>query len=175
MINQPIILNGFMGVGKTTIAKKLARSLNYDFIDIDDEIINAFNLPVTEIFRQYGEAKFREKETELIKLYSNRQSTVISLGGGAFKNLDNRQACLDNGIVIHLDLSYKEWQKRIPELISTRPILQNKTDQAIKELYEARQSIYHHRDLHIMTDNLSKKEVTEHIINKLKMYDQKKS
>lgn len=175
MIKQSIIFNGFMGVGKTTIAKNIAEKLTYSFIDIDDKIIKSFNLPITDIFEQFGEATFREKEAKLIKLYTKQLMTVISLGGGAFKNPENMKTCLHNGIVIHLDLSYEQWKKRIPELIATRPILQNKTSTEIKQLFEARQKIYQERDLHVITDYLTENEVTKKIIDKLNLNTKRES
>lgn len=167
MFKQPIIFNGFMGVGKTTIAKNVANKLDYSFIDIDAEIVSFFKLPITEIFKQFGETTFREKETELIKFYALQPLTVISLGGGAFKSTKNADACLNNGIVIHLDLSYPEWKKRIPKLISTRPILQNKTNDEIKQLFDERQQIYQKRHLYVLTDHLTENEVTEKVLEKL--------
>lgn len=175
MIKRPIIFNGFMGVGKTTIAKKIAKKLDFSFIDIDEEIITFFNLPITEVFKKFGETVFREKETELIKQYATQPRTVLSLGGGAFKNPQNAANCLNNGIVIHLDLSYKEWRLRIPKLIDTRPILQNKTSKEIKQLFEERQIIYQESHLYILTDHLTEKEVTEKVINQIHLYNKKES
>ncbi len=175
MIKQSIIFNGFMGVGKTTIAKNVAKKLNYSFIDIDEEIIKFFNLPITEIFDQFGEATFRKKETELINLFTKQPETVISIGGGAFKNPKNIKNCLNNGIVVHLDLSYEQWAIRIPELIATRPILQNKTNVEIKQLYEERQIIYQERHLHIITDYLTENEVTNKVIDELNLDNKKES
>ena len=173
MIKQSIIFNGFMGVGKTTIAKNIANKLNYNFIDIDEEIIKAFSLPITDIFEQFGEASFRKKESELIKHFTQQSLTVISLGGGAFKNIENVKTCLNNGIVIHLDISYEQWKIRIPELIASRPILQNKTYSEIKELYENRQKIYQKRDIHIITDGLTEDEVTKKVIDQLEFIHKK--
>ncbi len=170
MDKKTIIFNGFMGVGKTTIAKALAHKLNYSFVDIDEEIVTSFNLPITEIFSRYGEFAFREKETELIHHYTQQKSTVISLGGGAFINDINKNICMNNGIVVHLDLSYDEWKKRIPKLIDTRPILQNKTQNEIKQLFNERMNLYKNRHLHIITDDLTVDEVTDKVFNALKSY-----
>ncbi len=170
MDKKTIIFNGFMGVGKTTIAKAIAHKLNYSFVDIDEEIVTSFKLPITEIFSRYGEFAFREKEAELIHHYTKQKSTVISLGGGAFINDINKNICMNNGIVVHLDLSYDEWKKRIPELIDTRPILQNKTHNEIKQLFNERKNLYKNRHLHIITDYLTVDEVTDKVFNALKSY-----
>src|SRR5699024_4078876 len=77
--------------------------------------------------------------------------------------------CLKNGLVIHLDLSYEHWKIRMPKLIDTRPILQNKTGIEIKELYDERQLIYQNRDIQIMTDNITEKEKNKIYIKKLKL------
>lgn len=170
MNKKTIIFNGFMGVGKTTIAKAIAHKLNYSFVDIDEEIVTAYKLPITEIFLRYGEVSFREKEAELINYYTKQRNTVISLGGGAFKSVINKDACMNNGIVVHLDLSYDEWKKRIPELIDTRPILQNKTDHEIKQLFNERENMYKDRHLHINTDYLTIDDVIDKVFNALKVY-----
>lgn len=82
---QNIVLIGFMGVGKTTIGSHLARKLYRDFVDIDQEIEQEYNMPTTEIFKTYGEKGFREIEKDhILKLCSNTRLKVISVGGGAF-------------------------------------------------------------------------------------------
>src|SRR5699024_11665239 len=98
---------------------------------------------------------------------------VITLSDREFKKHENINTCLKYGLVIHLDLYYEHWKIRMHKLIDTRPILQNKTGIEIKELYDERQLIYQNRDIHIMTDNLTEKEVTEIVINKLKLHHKK--
>src|SRR5699024_1087732 len=110
MVKQSIIFNGFMGVGKTTIAKKIAKELNYNFIDIDEEIIKVFLLPIYQIFEIFCQSYFRKRETQLIKHFTKQSLTDISLGESPFKNLENMQTYLSNGIVIHLDISFEHWK-----------------------------------------------------------------
>ena len=168
MTNKSIILNGFMGVGKTTIAQLISDKLTFEFIDIDAEIENYYQLPITDIFKKYGEDVFRSKETELISFYAKRKNLVISIGGGAFKNPLNQNICLDSGFVVHLDLSFDAWKLRIPDLIETRPILQNKTLLEIKDLYNERQSLYLKRHCHILTDELNEDEVANKVLDCIK-------
>src|SRR5690606_42046693 len=81
---KSIVLTGFMGVGKTTVGKAVAKKLYRDFIDIDKEIEKKFQMPTTEIFKTYGEKTFRQAEKEMVLHFSQQKMKVISLGGGAF-------------------------------------------------------------------------------------------
>lgn len=81
---QSIVLIGFMGVGKTTIGKAVAKKLYRDFIDIDEEIEKKFNMPPSDIFKEYGESIFRQTEKELIIDSCKQKLKIISVGGGAF-------------------------------------------------------------------------------------------
>ena len=78
---KSIVCTGFMGAGKTTVGKLLARRLYRDFIDIDEEIEKAFDMPIPEIFTVHGEKVFRDKEQELIKAFGSQPLLVISVGG----------------------------------------------------------------------------------------------
>lgn len=168
---KSIVFIGFMGVGKTTIAKRVAKNLNRQMIDIDQEIEKQFNMPTTEIFKKYGEPFFREKEKEITLHYCKKSNLVISLGGGAFLQENIKRFCLDTNIVIFLDISFEEWKKRIPRLINTRPILQNKSIEEIQELFKTRQSIYKDHHIKIVTDGLNSDEVVDNVIQALESYD----
>src|SRR5690625_17597 len=75
---------GFMGVGKTTVARLVAKKLKRSFIDTDAVIEREMNMPTTEIFAKYGEATFRKKEKEIILRFCKEREIILSLGGGAF-------------------------------------------------------------------------------------------
>ena len=82
-INQPIILLGYMGSGKTSIGKKISKILNIKFYDLDKLIENKFNKTVNEIFLEQGEINFRKKERALLENILNKKKIfVLSLGGG---------------------------------------------------------------------------------------------
>src|SRR5690554_2446175 len=130
-----------MGVGKTTIGSQVAKKLFRDFVDIDAEIEKQFGMPVREIFQQFGEKTFREKEKELVLKYCQQKLQVISLGGGAFLQKEIKEACLKNGIVIFLDLSWESWKDRLNLIIDSRPVLQGKTLEEMEQLFYERQAL----------------------------------
>lgn len=167
---QNIVLIGFMGVGKTTIGSHLARKLYRDFVDIDQEIEQEYNMPTTEIFKTYGEQRFREIEKEhILKLCSNTRLKIISVGGGAFLQEEVKKACLASSIVFFLDLNWNSWKDRLKMLIDTRPNLQSKTLEEIEELFHSRQNIYAVNHSKIDTDQLDAEEVADYIIQTLNL------
>lgn len=165
---KSITLIGFMGAGKTTIGHLLAEKLNRPFIDTDEKIEEQFGMPPSEIFATYGEQNFRKKEQEIVLTYCKQPGQIISLGGGAFLQTEVRNACLKYSIVCYLDISWAVWKERLPLLIDSRPLLQEKTIEDIKELYLFRQSIYKDHHLRVMTDGLQPEEVVTKVIQQLK-------
>lgn len=166
---QSIVFIGFMGVGKTTIGRKVAKRLYRDFIDIDQEIEKEYNMPTTEIFKEFGEKTFRKKEKDMIELYSQQKLKIISLGGGAFLQEDIRNICLSNCIVFYLDLSWEYWKERIGLLIDSRPVLQSKSLEEIEDLFNTRQEIYAYHHSKVNTNNLDVDEVADFIVDSLKV------
>lgn len=166
---KSIVLIGFMGVGKTTIGKAIAKKLYRDFIDSDQEIEKKYNMPTTEIFKKHGEKKFREMEKDMILNLCDQKLKVISLGGGAFLQDEIREACLSKCIVFFLDLSWESWKERISLLIDSRPVLQGKNSDEIKELFDNRQPLYEEHHSRVSTDNYEVEEVADYIVESLKI------
>jgi shikimate kinase len=165
-----IVLTGFMGVGKTTIGKRIASKLYRDFIDADKEIEKKYNLPVSQIFATMGEQKFREIEKNMIcDLCRTTRLKVISLGGGAFMNEETRQVCLSTAIVLFLDLSWDSWKNRLSMIIDSRPVLKDKSLEEIEELFYRRHGVYSLNNSKITTDDLDAEEAADYIINTLKL------
>lgn len=164
---KSIVFIGFMGVGKTTIGEAIAKKLKRDFIDIDQEIEKEFQMPTTEIFHQYGEVVFREKEKKIITTYAKSPGKIISVGGGAFLQEDIRTVCLSHCTVIYLELSWEDWKKRLSLIIDSRPVLKGRTIEETKELFYKRQEIYSSHHIKVKTDQLTIDEITEHIIQLL--------
>ncbi|WP_166276519.1 shikimate kinase [Saccharibacillus alkalitolerans] len=169
-LNQKnIILIGFMGAGKTTIGQLLAEKLGREFLDADQEIERRHGMPVTEIFKSMGEPVFRQMEKEyLVELCRTSREKVVSLGGGSFMQDEIRNACLDSGIVYHLDLDWESWLKRFEALIDTRPILQSKSLEEVRALFDSRKLIYADNHYTVAVDQLSPEEIAENMARQIR-------
>lgn len=162
---KSIVLIGFMGVGKTTVGQLLAQKLNRSLVDIDQVIESDFGMPTTEIFNKYGESTFRKYEKETVISYCKLKCKIISVGGGAFLNEEVRKACLSNCLVVYLDIPWEEWKKRLHMLIDSRPVLQGRTLDEIRKLFDERQKIYAAHHLKVTIDAKSAAEVADDIVD----------
>ncbi len=167
LTEKSIVFIGFMGVGKTTIGELVAKKLSRPFIDIDQEIEKEYGMPTSQIFKAIGETAFREKEKEVTCHYCTQKLKIISLGGGAFLQNEIRNICMDNCIVIYLDVSWDTWKERLNLLIDSRPVLQGRSLEEIEALFYTRQEIYSHHHLKINTDSQNYVEIAGHIIERL--------
>lgn len=139
-----IFLIGYMGCGKSTLGKPLAKTMGYDFIDSDQYIEQIYNKSVEEIFLTETENGFREKELEFLKNISKRDNTVISTGGGMPCFNNNIDLINSIGISIYIKIPPKTILHRIVNSKKKRPLLQNKTE---LELLEYIESTLKHREL----------------------------
>ena len=138
-----IVLCGFMGSGKTTIGRKLARVTGLDFVDADQYLEAKEGRKISEIFAEKGEAYFRDRETAYIKELSQRNGIVLSLGGGAVLRPENVSAVKQTGLLIHLDTPFYRILKNL-SYSNNRPLLDKPDKQAeTRRLYNARKAIYH--------------------------------
>jgi len=167
-----IVLTGFMGTGKTEVGRILAQKLNYTLVDADTEIEKEQKITITEIFKQYGEPKFREIESGVIKQISELEKAVISTGGGAVLKQENMDNLRKKGVIFCLTASPETILQRT-SINSDRPLLQVENPlQKIKELLEFRRPYYEKADIMIDTEDKSPMEVADEIIEKVKGYKQ---
>ena len=147
-----------MAAGKTTIGFKLAKKLEYQFVDIDTKIEESENQKIIEIFENQGEEYFRkiEEKTTLKKL--KLSSTVVSLGGGAFANKNIRNEVLKNHYSFWLNWNEKILVERIKNS-KKRPLTINATDSDLIDLIKKRTNIYSKALYEIKCDNLTKNEI----------------
>lgn len=140
--NAPIVLCGFMGCGKTTVGKIIAKKTTLDFIDMDSYIEEKEGCTVKEIFAEHGEDYFRDLEhTACIEL-AERSNCVISSGGGSLIYERNVKALEDNSIIIFLSVSLEDIKHRLRN-DTKRPLLQRPDkDEAMAELYNKRLPLY---------------------------------
>jgi shikimate kinase len=159
-----VALIGFMGAGKTTVGRILARKLGYDFIDTDDIIVKRAGAPIAAIFRSKGEAAFRRLETEALQSLAGRTRTVIAAGGGAPAQPANRQFFASCAVTFHLRVSLPNVRGRTGNPgVAVRPLL-SQGDQAVRRLYDTRRSIYEELGRPVETDGRSPAEVAEQIM-----------
>lgn len=163
-----IVLCGFMGCGKTTIGKALAKALSFSFVDSDAVIEQTAGKTITEIFAEHGEAYFRGIEKSIIKSLSQQKGLVIATGGGVMLKSENAEALKKTGSVIFLDVSKDEVLKRL-ENDTTRPLLQRPDrENAISELLIKRRPCYlDAADITVNADTCVET-VTEEILKQLK-------
>lgn len=159
-----IVLTGFMGTGKTTVGRFLAKKLGMSFVDVDELIEKTTGLKITEIFARFGEAYFRDIETEIIKAITKNSSQVIATGGGAVLRDENLNALKSKGVVFCLTASEDVIFDRVKDN-NERPLLQGEDPkEKIRKLLVQRMPRYMMADFIINTDGLTQEEVTEKII-----------
>jgi shikimate kinase len=145
-----IYMVGFMGSGKSTIGRHLARRLGWNFFDTDAEIEAAEKTAIAQIFTGRGEPEFRRIETEIIRHHvawiERGRPAVLALGGGAFVQPPNRQLLGNNGIAVWLDCPFETVQRRVGAA-SHRPLARDPA--AFAALFEARLDVYRLADARI--------------------------
>ena len=139
---QNIVLIGFMGSGKSSIGRLLAKNLAFQFIDSDRLIVERAGMEITEIFAQHGENHFRELETEVIRSLLPRHSHVIATGGGVVLRESNRVLLRELGFVVALSASEEVIFERISRN-SKRPLLQTSNPrETIRGMVADRHGLY---------------------------------
>jgi shikimate kinase len=141
---RPIFLTGFMGAGKTTVGKSLARKLELQFLDLDGIIEARAGKSVAEIFRERGEVGFREVEREAIESCRSIESAVIALGGGAYVPAENRTLLRTIGTTVWIDCPLEVCMLRI-STDPARPLAGGLAEMA--ELLKLRKPAYEQADL----------------------------
>lgn len=145
----PIVLVGMMGVGKSTVGRRLAARLGLGFVDADEEIEKAAGMSVAEIFDRYGEPHFRDGERRVIARLMDGAPKVIATGGGAFMQDETRRLILDAATAIWLDADIDILVDRVARRDS-RPLLKNRDPRVVlTELAAIRNPIYALAPIHV--------------------------
>lgn len=162
-----LILIGFMGVGKTSVGKKLAEKLNLKFIDTDYEIEKSENKTISQIFEDYGERYFRTLETKVLKNALKEENIIISTGGGIITNKENYEILKNEKNVIFLDASTKTIINHLCNETNKRPLLKDSKNliSKIEELLSIRYEKYKEvSDILIEVNNKNIDEVISQIL-----------
>ena len=139
---RPIALVGLMGVGKTTVGRRLARALDLPFVDSDEEIERASGRTVAGYFRDHGEAAFRDGERRVIERLLSEPPRIIATGGGAFIHPPTHAALKARALTVWLRGDFETIMARVSKK-DTRPLLKVADPRArMRELMEERTPIY---------------------------------
>jgi len=164
-----IVLAGFMGCGKTTVGKKLARLTGYKFIDIDEKIVDDAGMGIVEIFERHGEAYFRKLEQNTIKSILDDENVVISVGGGAILNDETADLLKSSARVIFLDVDVRTVMLRT-QGDTKRPLLQGPNKrQRVADLLKERHPVYRKNTTDIVDGRVTAAKVARKIIEILEL------
>ena len=166
MSRDNVVLIGFMGAGKSTVGRLLARRLGRCFLETDDMIVAREGRPIPEIFRVDGEERFRELEREAIELLALKSGDVIATGGGLPCREGRMEALRALGTVVwlrgDLDLVLERARRS-----GTRPMLDGRSPEEIMELYRQREPYYRRAHEIIDTSGLGVDQVVHRVVTRL--------
>jgi shikimate kinase len=161
-----IILCGFMATGKSTVGKKLAALMNYQFMDLDAVIEEEEGISIPEIFTSRGEPAFRALESRMVERVSAMNGRVIATGGGTIVNPQNLEKLKSCGVVITLTADIATILQRVGSG-DDRPMLKGDRVERIRTLLEQRAYAYSQADIVLDTTSLSIEEVAQTILARL--------
>ncbi len=162
-----ISLVGFMATGKSSIGNILADKLNYSFYDTDELITKKSGITIPEIFSNKGEKYFRKLEEDVLQEILNKKNNmVLATGGGIVLSTTNRSKLKKYTCPVLLIASAREIYRRVD--IDSRPLLAKARDprKKIEEMLKKRESAYNKFKFKVITNNKTKKQVVEEILNK---------
>jgi shikimate kinase len=169
-IDRPLVLVGMMGVGKSSVGRKLATLLGMKFVDADSEIEEAAGRSITEIFAEFGEEDFRDGERRVIARLMESGPGVIATGGGAFSQDETRRLILKDGIAIWLDAELDTLVERVGRK-DTRPLLKNGNPREIlANLLEVRRPDYSQAPIHVKSEAKPHMHTINQILQKLNQW-----
>ncbi len=167
-MRKNLVLTGMMGVGKSTIGKRLAKKLRVKFIDLDKLIEKREKTSIKDIFELKGEEYFRKIEKKIALQELKKSNTVIALGGGTFMNKDIRKEIELSSISFWLDLNTKALIKRLKNS-KKRPLLnQENLPLVVNKIYLERKKFYNQSNYRIKCNTINANEI---ILKILKLYE----
>ncbi|HKF00491.1 MAG TPA: shikimate kinase [Actinomycetes bacterium] len=161
-----LVMIGFMGAGKTMIGKLVAQALGREFLDTDELVTQAAELPITEIFRREGEDGFRRREQNAIDEAVASPARVIAVGGGAVLSSENRTVLKQAGYLVYLRATPETLAIRLAD-VTDRPLI-NAVDRVgrIRDLLVARGPVYETAgDVAVDTDTITPQQAAEQIVH----------
>jgi len=166
-LDRPVVLVGLMGVGKSTVGRRLARRLGLSFVDTDEEIEDAAGYPAAEVFERFGEHDFRDGERRLVARLMQGDIRVIATGGGAYVDPRTRQLLNERAITVWLDAPVDILAERTSRR-DTRAQLRNGDPKTVlQRLADERRPSYEEAHIHVKSGDGAHKDVVDAIIEAL--------
>jgi shikimate kinase len=166
--DRSVVLVGMMGVGKSSIGRRLGARLGIPFVDADAEIERAAGMSIADIFARHGEAAFRSGEARVIARLLNGGPQVLATGGGAVMNPATRALIQERGVSIWLAAEFELLLRRISKRKAERPMLQTADPAAtLRELLATREPIYAQADLTVQSREVPHDAVVAEIVERL--------
>jgi shikimate kinase len=157
-----VYLVGFMGAGKTTVARALGKRLDWKTEDIDARIESAERRDIATIFRHDGEPYFRARERQVLLSLLSERGVVVGSGGGTFADPANRELMLNDGAVVWLDAPFATLLARIP-MDGRRPLAAGRLE--MERLYNQRSAAYRQAHFRVDAGRASVEELVDHIVD----------
>jgi shikimate kinase len=169
-LDRPLVLVGLMGVGKSTVGRRLARRLGLPFVDSDSEIEGAAGFPAAEVFERYGEQDFRDGERRLVARLLEGEVRVIATGGGAYVDPGTRKLLNERAITVWLDAPVDVLTERTSRR-DTRAQLRNGDPKSVLErLAKERRPSYSEAHIHVKSGSGAHNDVVDAIVSALESY-----
>jgi shikimate kinase len=169
--DRSIVLVGMMGVGKSSIGRRLAARLGIPFVDADGEIERAAQMSIADFFARHGEAAFRSGEARVIARLLNGGPQVLATGGGAVMDPGTRALIRNKGVSIWLSAEFELLLRRISKRKADRPMLQTDDPAAtLRELLAVREPIYAQADLTVQSRDVPHDAVVGEIVDRLSAF-----
>ena len=169
-LDRPVVLVGLMGVGKSTVGRRLAKRLGVPFIDSDSAIEDAAGYTPAEIFERYGEQDFRDGERRLVARLIDGEVRVIATGGGAYVDPRTRELLNDRAITIWLDAPVDILADRTSRRDTRAQLRQGDPKATLERLSNERRTSYEQAHIHVKSGDGAHREVVDAIVDALEKH-----
>lgn len=170
-----IFLVGYMGCGKSTLGRHMAKELSYKYIDTDTLIEEKYDATIPQIFVLHGESRFREMEREAIQSLDENENAVVSTGGGLPCHFDNIELLNSKGFTIYIEVPEELLLKRISKTNSKRPLIAHKSQDEmldyVKDSLEKRKPYYQKAKMKISGGHIQARDIVQ-LMNMTLQYSQ---
>jgi shikimate kinase len=169
-LDRPVVLVGLMGVGKSTVGRRLARRLGLPFVDSDSAIEDASGFSAAEVYERFGESDFRDGERRLVARLIEAEIRIIATGGGAYVDPRTRELLNERAITVWLDAPVEILAERTSRR-NTRPLLRNGDPKGtLERLSKERRPSYAEAHIHVRSGEGAHRDVVEAIVDALDQY-----